>query len=118
MTRPAPRARSDDELSRRLTEVLRTAPGVVDVFDARPLAEGVARAVAEGLDLVPPAGLVHVSGDEGHATAAAHVATDVGRPAPEVLAGAAALLRQHLAELGEDASTWTVRVTVRLVDGR
>lgn len=116
--------RSDDDLSRDLTGVLRDVPGVVDVFDARPLVRAAVRAIAAELDpdreaAAERAALVLVERSGPRVTVTAHVATDRAASTPEVLARAAAGLRSAAAahERGHasDAEV-VVRVRARLIE--
>lgn len=107
---------SDDRLSRELTEVLRGVEGVLDVFDAHPVAEGVVRAVAAELDLAGSTGLVEIERATGSVSVTAHLATELGSPTPDTLARAAAALRDRLAAGGLSGDDVLVSVSARLVD--
>ncbi|GAB2986276.1 hypothetical protein [Frigoribacterium salinisoli] len=116
--------RADDDLSRDLADALRDVPGVVDVFDARPLVRAAVRVLAA--ELAPDeeaaagrAALVLVERSGQRVTITAHVATDLAASTPEVLARAAAGLRSAVAarERGHapDAEV-VVRVRSRLIE--
>lgn len=107
---------SDDRLSRELTEVLRGVEGVLDVFDAHPVAEGVVRVVAAELDLAGSTGLVEIERTTGSVSVTAHVATELDSPTPDTLAHAAAALRDRLAAEGLSGDDVLVSVSARLVD--
>ena len=105
--------RADAELARRLTATARAVPGVVDVFDARPLLEAAVEVVAARLVDDEHRDLVLVDRQEGRLAVTAHVATDLAASTPEVLARAAADLRTAVSEAGAAGPGTDVAVTVR-----
>jgi hypothetical protein len=105
--------RADDELSRRLTATVRAVPGVVDVFDARPVLEAAVEALAARLVDDEHRDLVLVERREGRLTVTAHVATDLAASTPEVLARTATDLRTAVADAHAVGPATDVAVTVR-----
>lgn len=108
----------DQDLSRRLTALLRTIDGVDDVFPAQPVVEAAADALAVKLALRQPDVLVDIERTGGGAgasvTVTAGIAVRGDRAAADTVREAGERIRDTLAGDGEHPDLITV--TIRLIE--
>lgn len=110
----------DQDLSQRLTALLRTIDGVDDVFPAQPVVEAAADAIAVKLALREPDVLVDIdrsggSGPGSSVTVRAGIAANDGRPAGDTLREVGERVRDELTAAGEHPDL--VTVSVRVIEG-
>lgn len=104
----------DQDLSQRLTALLRTVDGVDDVFPAQPIIEAAADAIAVKLALRQPDVLVDIDRSNGSVTVTAGIAVSDARPAGDTLREVGERVRDLLADGGEHPDL--ISVAIRLID--
>lgn len=116
-----PRVHDDQELSRQLTALIRSTPGVDEVYPAQPVIEAAADALAVKLALRQPDVLVDIDRDHGSMTITAGIAANDTRPAPDTIREVGERIRDALAERHADGAEARepdlITVTIRLVEG-
>ncbi|BDZ51369.1 hypothetical protein GCM10025867_36100 [Frondihabitans sucicola] len=93
----------DRELSRRLTTLVREIPGVVEIYSTVPLIASAVQGVVS-LFTDREEALVGIGHDGALTTVSIHIALQEDRPGPETLRAVTTAIREHLSELGLEAS--------------
>jgi hypothetical protein len=105
----------DQDLSRRLTDVVRATDGVSHVFPAQSLVQVAADVLAAQLELRDPGTLVDVHRGGGAVRVTAEVGVDGARPATDTVREVGERIRSVVdAERGPRPDT--ISVVVRLVE--
>ncbi len=101
-----------DDLSYRLTQMLRKVPGVTAVYASKPVLAKVVDAVVDAVKNEPAgAHLVTVSEGDGGLDVEAYIGVTADEPAPSVCRRAHDAIRSYLAEHDErGAAQVTVKV--------
>ncbi|MGU3411128.1 hypothetical protein ACLBWP_13530 [Microbacterium sp. M1A1_1b] len=105
----------DQDLSRRLTGLLRTIDGVDDVFPAQPILEAAADAIAVKLALRQPDVLVDIDRSGGAVRITAGIAASDARPAGDTVREVGERIRDQLAADGEQPDL--ISVAIRVIEG-
>lgn len=109
---------ADEEMSVRLTGIVRSVPGVSGVFHATSLVEAAADVIAAGLSLRSPDALVDIDRAEDFTTVRAHIATTVGDTAADVVRRVGETVKAALDENGSFSTPVGVNITVRVIEDR
>lgn len=108
----------DEELSVRLTRIVRSVSGVTGVFHSTSLVGAAADVVAAGLSLRSPDALVDIDRAEGFTTVRAHIATTVDDTAAQVVRRVGENVKAAVERDGSIRTPVAVNITVRVIEDR
>jgi hypothetical protein len=109
---------TDEDLSVRLTGLVRSVPGVTGVFHPTPLIEAAADVIATGLSLRSPNALVDIDRAEGFTTVRAHIATSVDDAAADVVRRVGEIVKAATDQEETIGTPVAVNIAVRVIEDR